>query len=170
MYEAKLVIYQDSKNCEGLRWEKRRSTANLTHARMLQHQGLRLDATLTESWMQSMRKELASSCRVKIRLSSICLLGEKNYAAVGYIELKRQGAVYHLKSCLVAKGHSQKPGIDYNDTASVGCKVIFRFTLTFALHLGYEIFQLDVDTAYFYCNLKETIYMRVSMMDRSECV
>jgi hypothetical protein len=28
---------------------------------------------------------------------------------------------------------------------------------TFALHLGYEIFQLDIDTAYLFGNLKETI-------------
>jgi len=36
----------------------------------------------------------------------------------------------------VAEGHSQKPGIDYNDTfAPVGDKVILRFVLSFALHL-----------------------------------
>jgi len=70
------------------------------------------------------------------------------------------GAVYSLKSRLVAKGHSQKPGIDYNDTfAPVGDKVILRFVLSFFLYLGYELFQLDIDTAYVYGNLKETIYM-----------
>jgi hypothetical protein len=37
--------------------------------------------------------------------------------------------------------------------------VILRFVLSFALHLGYELFQLDFDTAYLYGNLKETIYM-----------
>jgi len=37
--------------------------------------------------------------------------------------------------------------------------VILRFVLSFALHLGYELFQLDINTAYLYRNLKETIYM-----------
>jgi hypothetical protein len=61
---------------------------------------------------------------------------------------------------LLAKGYSQKPGIDYNHTfAPVGDKVILRFVLSFALHLGYELFQLDINTAYLYRNLKETIYM-----------
>jgi hypothetical protein len=70
------------------------------------------------------------------------------------------GAVYRLKSRLVAKRHSQKPGIDYHDTfAPVGDKVILRFVLSFALHLGYELYQLDIDTAYLCGNLKETIYM-----------
>ena len=37
--------------------------------------------------------------------------------------------------------------------------MILRFVLSFALHLGYELYQLDIDTAYLYGNLKETIYM-----------
>jgi hypothetical protein len=71
------------------------------------------------------------------------------------------GAVYRLKSRLVAKGHSQKPGIEeYNDTfAPVRDKVILKYVLSFALLLGYELFQLDIDTAYLYGNLKDTIYM-----------
>ena len=49
----------------------------------------------------------------------------------------------------MAKGHSQKPGIDYNDTfAPVGDKEILRFVLSFALHLEYELVQLDIDTAH----------------------
>jgi hypothetical protein len=60
----------------------------------------------------------------------------------------------------VAKGHSHKPGIDYNDTfAPLGDKVILRFVLSLALHLGYDLFQLNIDTAYLYGNLIETIYM-----------
>jgi len=37
--------------------------------------------------------------------------------------------------------------------------VILRFVLSFVLHLGYELFQLGIDTAYLYGNLKETIYI-----------
>ena len=37
--------------------------------------------------------------------------------------------------------------------------MILRFVLSFALHLGYELHQLEIDTAYLYENLKETIYM-----------
>ena len=84
------------------------------------------------------------------------------------------GAVYRLKSRLVAKRHSQKPGIDYYNTfAPVGDKVILKFVPSFALHLGYELNQMGIDTAYLYGNLKETIYMiqpegssRVSLLQK----
>jgi hypothetical protein len=50
----------------------------------------------------------------------------------------------------------KKPGIDNNDTfAPVGDKVILRFVLSFALHLRYELYQLDIDTAYLYGNLPQ---------------
>jgi len=86
----------------------------------------------------------------------------KVIAVVGYTRVRKNehGAVYRLKSLLVAKGHSQKPRMDYNDTfMPVGGKVILRFVLSFDLHLWYELYQLDIDTDYLYGNLKETKYM-----------
>jgi hypothetical protein len=60
----------------------------------------------------------------------------------------------------VAYGYFQKPGIHCNDTvAHVEQQLILRFVHTSALHLGYEFFQLDIDTSYLYGNLTETIYM-----------
>ena len=60
----------------------------------------------------------------------------------------------------MSKEHSQKPGIDNNDTFTpVGDKVFLRLDLAFTLHL--------------YGNLKEKIYMsnqRVFMTDRTEAV
>ena len=70
------------------------------------------------------------------------------------------GVVYRLKNRLVAKGHSQKPGIDYCDPfTSIEYKIILKFVLTFALHFWCELFQLDIDTAYLYGSMKETVYM-----------
>jgi len=37
--------------------------------------------------------------------------------------------------------------------------MILRFVLSFALHLGYKLFQLEIDTAYVYENPKEPKYM-----------
>ena len=75
---------------------------------------------------------------------------------IGYRRLRKT----NTEPSTASKVDSQKPAIDYNDTfAPVADKVILRFLLIFALHLGYEMYQLDIDTAYLYGNLKETIYM-----------
>jgi hypothetical protein len=58
------------------------------------------------------------------------------------VKKNEHGAFYRLKSHLVAKGHSQKPGIDYNDTfAPVGYKVILRFVLSLPCILDTNFFS-----------------------------
>ena len=173
---AKLEDSRDS--LQGQR--ERRSTAELTHARMLQLQELGLVVTVTNTldnegeprgfaeasksqcWMDLMREELSSLIDYRTWTLVDFPPGRKAIRCSWIYKAKKNehGAVYRLKICLVAKGHSQKPGIDYNDTfAPVGEKLILRFVFSLALHLRYELHQLDIDTAYLYGNLKETIYI-----------
>jgi hypothetical protein len=80
---------------------------------------------------------------------------------LGYIRLRKANTELSIASKVAWwQTTFQRPGIDYNDTfAPVKYQVIHRFVLNFVMHLVYELFQLNIDTAYLYGNLKETIYM-----------
>ena len=66
-----------------------------------------------------------------------------------------------FKAKLVAKAFTQKEGIDYDETFSpvVMLKSI-RILLSIAAVLDYEIWQIDVKTAFLNGHLEECIYMQ----------
>ena len=61
----------------------------------------------------------------------------------------------------MAKSHTQKEGIDYEETFSpVAMLKSIRILLAVAASLDYEIWQMDVKTAFLNGNLNEDIYMQ----------
>ena len=61
---------------------------------------------------------------------------------------------------MVAKGFRQKQGIDYDETFSpVAMLKSIRIMLAIAAHLDYEIWQMDVKTAFLNGELTEEVYM-----------
>jgi hypothetical protein len=70
------------------------------------------------------------------------------------------GDDHTLKVRLVAKGFTQRPGIDYVDTFSpVGHRQSLRLMLSLAASLDLEVQALDITTAFLHGTLQETIYM-----------
>ena len=58
------------------------------------------------------------------------------------------------------KGYTQKKGIDYEETFSpVAMLKSIRILLSITAHYDYEIWQMDVKTAFLNGNLEEEIYM-----------
>ena len=70
------------------------------------------------------------------------------------------GKVETFKARLMAKGYTQKEDIDYEEIFSpvVMLKSI-RILLSITTHYDYEIWQMDVKTAFLNGNLEEEIYM-----------
>jgi transposase InsO family protein len=77
------------------------------------------------------------------------------------IKRKADGSVDRYKMRLVAKGFSQKPGIDYEETfAPVAKFATIRALLSVAAHYDLEIHQMDVRTAFLNGDLEQDIYMK----------
>jgi hypothetical protein len=77
------------------------------------------------------------------------------------LKLDPTGGDNHVcKVRLVAKGFTQRPGIDYVDTFSpVGHRQSLRLMLSLAASLDLEVQALDIKTAFLHGTLQETIYM-----------
>jgi len=73
---------------------------------------------------------------------------------------KANGSIERRKARLVAKGFQQTTGLDYGKTFSLVVKSsTIRIVLSIALHLNWEVRQLDINNAFLNGNLKENVFM-----------
>ena len=73
----------------------------------------------------------------------------------------KDGKVETYKARLVAKGYNQRQGIDFDETFSpVAMLKSIRILLAIAAYYDYEIWQMDVRTAFLNGFIEETIYMQ----------
>ncbi|GJS59305.1 retrotransposon protein, putative, ty1-copia subclass [Tanacetum coccineum] len=64
------------------------------------------------------------------------------------------------KARLVAKGYTQTPGIDYEETFSPVADIrAIRILIAIAAYYDYEIWKMDVKTAFLYGYLNEEVYI-----------
>src|SRR5262249_16567532 len=75
-------------------------------------------------------------------------------------KINKGGQIDTYKARLVAKGYRQRQGIDYDETFSpVAMVKSIRILLAIAAYHDYEVWQMDVKTAFLYGNLSEDVYM-----------
>jgi Reverse transcriptase (RNA-dependent DNA polymerase) len=72
------------------------------------------------------------------------------------------GEIVLYKAWLAAKGYSEVPGVDFDETFMLALKKLSLLALlAYAAHLNLKIHQMDVKSAFLNGILKEEIYMEV---------
>ncbi|KAH9780527.1 hypothetical protein KPL71_008114 [Citrus sinensis] len=116
-----------------------------------------------EFWKKAMNQEMESMYSNKVRELVEAPNEVKPIECKWIYKRKRgvDGRVETFKARLVAKWFTQKEGIDYEENFSpVAMLKSIRILLSIAVMLDYEIWQMDVKTAFLNGHLEENIYMQ----------
>ncbi|GKA29220.1 putative ribonuclease H-like domain-containing protein, partial [Tanacetum coccineum] len=96
------------------------------------------EALKDDSWVNAMQEEL-----LQFRLQQ-----------------DERGVVVRNKARLVAQGHRQEEGIDYDEVfAHVARIEAIRLFLAFASFMGFIVYQMDVKSAFLYGTIDEEVYV-----------
>ncbi|GJS87239.1 retrovirus-related pol polyprotein from transposon TNT 1-94 [Tanacetum coccineum] len=70
------------------------------------------------------------------------------------------GIVIRNKARLVAQGHTQEEGIDYDEVFALVARIeAIRLFLAYALYKDFMVYQIDVKSAFLYGKIEEEVYV-----------
>jgi histone deacetylase 1/2 len=113
-------------------------------------------------WKEAMQKEFQALMSNKTWIL-VSYQDQENIVDSKWVfktKYKPDGSIERRKARLVAKGFQQTAGIDYEETFSPVIKAsTVRIILSIAVHLNWEVRQLDINNAFLNGHLRETIFM-----------
>nr|GEX15326.1 ribonuclease H-like domain-containing protein [Tanacetum cinerariifolium] len=72
----------------------------------------------------------------------------------------KRGIVVRNKARLVAQGHTQEEGIDYEEVFAPVARIkAIRLFLAYASFMGFMVYQMDVKSAFLYRTIEEEVYV-----------
>jgi hypothetical protein len=116
----------------------------------------------SSKWREAMKDEMRSMSANQVWKLEKISKGSKTVGCKWVYKIKRdsKGNIDRFKVRLVAKGFTQREGIDYNETFSpVSSKDSFRIIMALVAHYILELHQMDVKTTFLNGDLYETVYM-----------
>ncbi|GJX83529.1 putative ribonuclease H-like domain-containing protein [Tanacetum coccineum] len=115
-----------------------------------------------ESWVDAMQEELLQFEIQKVWILVDLPYGKKAIGTKWVYRNKKdeRGVVVRNKARLVAQGHRQEEGIDYDEVfAPVARLEAIRIFLAFASYMGFIVYQMDVKSAFLYGKIDEEVYV-----------
>nr|GFA37864.1 hypothetical protein [Tanacetum cinerariifolium] len=137
------------------------TTQTRSMARGVRDQG-GISQMFNEEFHTSMQEEL-----IQFKMQKVWILVDLPYGkrAIGTKWVYRnkkdeRGIVIRNKARLVAQGHTQEEGIDYEEVfASVARIKDIRLFIAYASFMGFSVYQMDVKSAFLYDTIKEEVYI-----------
>ncbi|GJU53215.1 ribonuclease H-like domain-containing protein [Tanacetum coccineum] len=114
------------------------------------------------AWVEAMQEEL-----LQFKLQNVWVLVDlpKGHRAIGTKWVYRnkkdeRGIVVRNKARLVAQGHTQEEGIDYDEVFAPVARIeAIRIFLAYASYMGFTVYQMDVKSAFLYGQIEEEVYV-----------
>nr|GFC00276.1 hypothetical protein [Tanacetum cinerariifolium] len=120
------------------------------------------DALQDSSWVEAMQEELLQFKIHNVWSLVDCPKGVRPIGTKWVLKNKKdeRWIVIRNKARLVAQGHTQEEGIDYDEVfASVVRIEAIRLFLAYASFMGFTVYQMDVKSAFLYCIIDEKVYV-----------
>ncbi|GJR40716.1 putative ribonuclease H-like domain-containing protein [Tanacetum coccineum] len=121
-----------------------------------------LELLTGKSWVDAMQEELLQFEIQKVWVLVDLPYGKKAIGTKWVYRNKKdeRGVVVRNKARLVAQGHRQEEGIDYDEVfAPVARLEAIRIFLAFASYMGFIVYQMDVKSAFLYGKIDEEVYV-----------
>ncbi|GJV29984.1 putative ribonuclease H-like domain-containing protein [Tanacetum coccineum] len=114
------------------------------------------------AWVEAMQEEL-----LQFKLQNVWVLVDlpKGHRAIGTKWVYRnkkdeRGIVVGNKARLVAQGHTQEEGIDYDEVFAPVARIeAIRIFLAYASYMGFTVYQMDVKSDFLYVQIEEEVYV-----------
>ncbi|GJY22891.1 putative ribonuclease H-like domain-containing protein [Tanacetum coccineum] len=114
------------------------------------------------AWVEAMQEEMQQFINQNVWQLVPLPDGEITIGTKWILKNKRdaRGIVVRNKARLVAQGHRQEEGIDYDEVFAPVARVeAIRLFLAFASYMGFMVYQMDLKSAFLYGEIEEEVYV-----------
>nr|GEV55014.1 hypothetical protein [Tanacetum cinerariifolium] len=114
------------------------------------------------SWIEAMQEELLQFKMQKVWILIDLPHGKKAIGTKWVYKNKKdeRGIIVRNKARLVAQGHTQEEGIDYEEVFAPVARIkAIRLFLAYASFMGFMVYQMDVKSAFLYGTIEEEVYV-----------
>ncbi|GKA65215.1 ribonuclease H-like domain-containing protein [Tanacetum coccineum] len=120
------------------------------------------EALKDKSWVDAMQEEL-----LQFKIQKVWILVDlpfgKNEIGTKWVYMNKKderGVVVRNKARLVAQGHRQEEGIDYDEVFALVARIkVIRIFLAFASYMGFIVYQMDVKSTFLYGKIDKEVYV-----------